>query len=582
MGLGKVKVAWWGAVPYFRTYYGSATPWVSGTVDSWAAFQAANNALPIAHPDYVTPTGRRFRFGVIEIAAGQFWLSDTWYVSPTCRVTGSGVSKTTLIRMPNTAGSGESFVIKSEDLTIGINNNNFNNILEELAVCGNSFHGKTDASTTVSYINGNGDVSGVFWAGAQGSFIRNIQITDCGRRGLVQDVTGCNMYDLWIANITQGPGLEFSSFGFGWKHRNLSVEHVNTLGTYYLAGHAGVKSPAVFLDGCIGWECNTLQGEASTLELYMYNCIRCNIPYFGCDGDNGGSQNGVLLAGNGYHNRFHNMEISGVYDVKFNDQTDIAINAGLNGSCDPALFDGTWMYRPEIDRTNTQTALSLQAGSVHPGQVVRLTEESNRKIKFIGPLGQNSYEINWENILSPIATSTLPAKTTKIITSISVAAAAVVSLTAHGIPNGAVVNITGSNCTPTIDGLRTVTVINANSFSVPVTTTVSGSAGSVNTGTLMIAKGLLPLKPQTWLIQVGTSGNQGQENFIASSYWNSHLGGEFAFASLGEHSYFADNSVDAFVFGGMTPTWPYVDIYVISNSPSSSLGVTATLLGKTA
>jgi len=64
-----------------------------------------------------------------------------------------------------------------------------------------------------------------------------------------------------------------------------------------------------------------------------------------------------------------------------------------------------------------------------------------------------------------------------VISSISAASEAVVTSPAHGLLNGNKLIISGSNSTPSIDGVRTVSVIDANTFSVPVVTTVAGSAG---------------------------------------------------------------------------------------------------------
>lgn len=70
--------------------------------------------------------------------------------------------------------------------------------------------------------------------------------------------------------------------------------------------------------------------------------------------------------------------------------------------------------------------------------------------------------------------------TVRTISNISVAAAAVVTTSAaHGYVTGDSVVISGTNSTPVIDGTRLVTRLSATTFSVPVTTTVSGSAGSV-------------------------------------------------------------------------------------------------------
>jgi hypothetical protein len=64
------------------------------------------------------------------------------------------------------------------------------------------------------------------------------------------------------------------------------------------------------------------------------------------------------------------------------------------------------------------------------------------------------------------------------ITNISVASQAVITSTSHGLSDGDCIVVTGSNSTPAIDGLQEITYIDANSFSIPVTTSGSGSAGS--------------------------------------------------------------------------------------------------------
>lgn len=64
------------------------------------------------------------------------------------------------------------------------------------------------------------------------------------------------------------------------------------------------------------------------------------------------------------------------------------------------------------------------------------------------------------------------------ITGISIAASAVVTtLTPHGLTTGEQVTLYDTNSTPAIDGIRTVTVLSATTFSVAVTTTGSGSSG---------------------------------------------------------------------------------------------------------
>ena len=64
------------------------------------------------------------------------------------------------------------------------------------------------------------------------------------------------------------------------------------------------------------------------------------------------------------------------------------------------------------------------------------------------------------------------------ITAASQANPTVITSTAHGLATGDTVLIAGSNSTPTINGSRVVTVINANTFSVAVNVTVAGTAGT--------------------------------------------------------------------------------------------------------
>jgi hypothetical protein len=64
------------------------------------------------------------------------------------------------------------------------------------------------------------------------------------------------------------------------------------------------------------------------------------------------------------------------------------------------------------------------------------------------------------------------------ITAISIADAAVITAPAHGLTSGDKVLITSSDSTPIVDGLHEVAIIDSNSFSVAVTTTVGGTTGA--------------------------------------------------------------------------------------------------------
>jgi hypothetical protein len=65
------------------------------------------------------------------------------------------------------------------------------------------------------------------------------------------------------------------------------------------------------------------------------------------------------------------------------------------------------------------------------------------------------------------------------ITNITAANPTVITATSHGLTNLDQVLIIGSNSTPNIDGLYTATVIDANTFSIPVHVTVAGTTGSI-------------------------------------------------------------------------------------------------------
>ena len=61
------------------------------------------------------------------------------------------------------------------------------------------------------------------------------------------------------------------------------------------------------------------------------------------------------------------------------------------------------------------------------------------------------------------------------ITSITSGTPTIVGSSSHGLQNGQLIQITGSNTTPSIDGFHEVTYVDANTFSIQFTTTVIGS-----------------------------------------------------------------------------------------------------------
>jgi len=80
--------------------------------------------------------------------------------------------------------------------------------------------------------------------------------------------------------------------------------------------------------------------------------------------------------------------------------------------------------------------------------------------------------------LSPPISTRLTDGVAQTITAISIATAAVVTIVGHGYVDGQTVTIAGTDSTPVLDGSRVITKIDTDSFSVPITTTVGGSAGT--------------------------------------------------------------------------------------------------------
>lgn len=68
------------------------------------------------------------------------------------------------------------------------------------------------------------------------------------------------------------------------------------------------------------------------------------------------------------------------------------------------------------------------------------------------------------------------------ITSASVANPTAITSAGHGLMTGDVIDIRGSNSTPSIDGTRTVTVTSVDTFTIPVNVTSAGSAGGWSRG----------------------------------------------------------------------------------------------------
>lgn len=86
----------------------------------------------------------------------------------------------------------------------------------------------------------------------------------------------------------------------------------------------------------------------------------------------------------------------------------------------------------------------------------------------------NSETANGDTKATSVDQLSAPRLPTVAITNATVANPTVITSLLHGLITGDVINIAGSTTTPTINGKRTVTVVDPNSFTVPVNVTVGG------------------------------------------------------------------------------------------------------------
>lgn len=141
------------------------------------------------------------------------------------------------------------------------------------------------------------------------------------------------------------------------------------------------------------------------------------------------------------------------------------------------VFDGYAVFYIRINNIGSTVNISPYMTSSEIGSALAL----HPQIYYQDPVEPDNISVILSNgkylvtFIGTLAASVL----VRTIANISVAAAAVVTTSAaHGFRTGDTVIIAGADSTPVIDGTRVVTVLSTTTFSVPVTTTVSGSTGT--------------------------------------------------------------------------------------------------------
>lgn len=162
----------------------------------------------------------------------------------------------------------------------------------------------------------------------------------------------------------------------------------------------------------------------------------------------------------------------------------------------------------------------------------------------------------------------LPARTAGTITNISVAAQAILTEVGHGFSDGQIVHFTGTDSTPPIDGVHAVTVLTANTYSVPVTTTVAGTTGTSNKGVVKVVTANVRYRtPESWLIySCHINGGGASEVFIGSSLYSADPKYGFDLRSVGYQPFNAAPTASPSIFGVAMFRGQFVgsDCYVVN------------------
>jgi hypothetical protein len=124
-----------------------------------------------------------------------------------------------------------------------------------------------------------------------------------------------------------------------------------------------------------------------------------------------------------------------------------------------------------LNRTEIISAYYESGDGGIPGQMLFVARDFSVPMFYLLMDGNTSAPVSvgasWNPSLAP----------TNLITANTAASPSVITSTAHGLVNGDQIVIAGSNSTPSINGIWTVTVLSANTFSIPINVTVAGTTG---------------------------------------------------------------------------------------------------------
>jgi hypothetical protein len=351
-----MKADWFGAISN------------GSTTDSRAAIQAAFDSLPLGNFNLPqdatgkTPSGRFIRVGTVELSGGTYYLGGTIYLTCYSRIRGQGkqISNLSALTGAFPLGNGEKFMVQFERPSSISDNNSFSTICENLSIAGNQAFN-------------NGGVSALSIFGAQGSWVKDVNIIEVGIRGL--EARGIPILgSCWFANCNRGPMLDFSG-GPGTLSGNLSIEHVNQ-GGINIDPDTNLPYAALSIKNADLAHFDQLQFEGGPVDISIVNSrsitIRRLITNVGTPPSqlvNGFPTYGVYIKGDSYSNvipRWWNL--GGVPHARpYWDDSAIAQQLNQVGKILP-------LYPTASQPAFNITASATQSGSSVPTTVVRKSE----------------------------------------------------------------------------------------------------------------------------------------------------------------------------------------------------------------
>jgi len=133
---------------------------------------------------------------------------------------------------------------------------------------------------------------------------------------------------------------------------------------------------------------------------------------------------------------------------------------GLQGA-----FTATYEVLATLGALTKANATHLISGQLDKGTIIQ-------------PLATKTADWNTKTLGTTVDYTLDTSQRVRAISNISVANPTVITAAAHGLATGDIILIAGSDSTPTVNGERTVTVLTASTFTVPVNVTVQGTTGT--------------------------------------------------------------------------------------------------------